>query len=1327
MNVASIDSIQFGIGSPDFIRKRSVLQVVGNDADEAINHYSKTGGLNDLRLGTTDRNHLCGTCHNNNINCPGHFGHIELAAPVYHVGFLKIVTKILQSICFFCSQELDSSSRTRNLRNSIDSGKFKQSCDHCDKPNYKVTLEGLKICMIDDKLCKIFLSADDVLHIFEKMSDKTVSKLGLNPKYSHPKNMILTVLPVSPPQVRPTINMDSSIRSQDDMTHKLIEILKTNTIMSKMKKDYENPIYIEYVNLLQFHVSTYFDNELPGQIQATQRTGRPIKGICQRLKSKEGRIRNNLMGKRVNFSARTVITAEPNIDLDELGVPHSIAKNLTFPENVTNYNSKMLSSYVKNGPDCPYGQVGAKYIIRKDGSRIDLRFLKKDVTLEIGDVVERHMKDGDYIIFNRQPTLHKMSMMGHRTKIMNHSTFRMNLSATSPYNADFDGDEMNLHMPQTYITKSEIQNIMAVPKNIVSGQSNRPVIGIVQDSLLSCSKLSNDTTVISRETFMNLYLKIRRPLQPIDFKKTTKSSFTGKELINIIIPQLFNFTRKNNFGETVLITNGNYVSGRLCKKSLGTSEGGIIHLIWLLHGSQSASNFISDIQYICNAWILTHGFTIGISDAFTTKATHKKVLDALSSAEERVNQIIEVSSDSDNPLFENKINQVLNNAMSNSGRCVQEDIKVSNNIHQMVCGGSKGSMINIAQIMGLVGQQNVCGKRISFGYVGRSMPHFTKNDRSSTARGFVKNSYLQGLEPHEFFYHAMGGREGIIDTAVKTSETGYIERRLIKAMEDLTVAQDLSIRNSIGDILQYIYGEDGMDASKLIHQEFDILQNEDDYKLKGYTKKQEIDIISDVMHTIKKYHSTKQRIKFKSPIILDHLIMNISPNKKCIKRSKIFDLVKETVDRLIPLPIFNESGSCVSNIINSNASLFIRGLMWSKLNTKAVSNMKVSESDFVKLLKSVERMYISARVTPGEMMGTISAQSLAEPVTQLTLNSFHFSGISAKSITLGVPRFKELINVAKTIKSPSMTIHLNENQDLESVASSLESCLLRDLVIRTQVLHTQSPSFYDQIPDDFNSEWCPMCICYTIDQDSLTNRGLSLLDLSVKLTEMYDGDLKVSHNSENIRPLVITITPIFSNKVKTDELSDSVYDLSIKLKNRTVIKGFNELSKIYINEDKTLDTDGICLQKILAQDYVDSSRTSCNHPLEILDVLGVEATRNTLLTEIKKVLEFDGGYVNYRHFACLVDTMTYRGNLMSITRHGINRGDTGPLMRCSFEETVDVLMDAAMFSERDHIRGVAEAITVGKLSKIGTGGFDIYVDDSFYVDEPEDSAVDIYT
>ena len=254
-----------------------------------------------------------------------------------------------------------------------------------------------------------------------------------------------------------------------------------------------------------------------------------------------------------------------------------------------------------------------------------------------------------------------------------------------------------------------------------------------------------------------------------------------------------------------------------------------------------------------------------------------------------------------------------------------------------------------------------------------------------------------------------------------------------------------------------------------------------------------------------------------------------------------------------------------------------------------------------------------------------------------------------------------------------------------------------------------------------------MCICYTIDQDSLTNRGLTLLDLSVKLTEMYDGDLKVSHNSENIRPLVITITPIFSNKVKTDELSDSVYDLSIKLKNRTVIKGFNELSKIYINEDKTLDTDGICLQKILGQDYVDSSRTSCNHPLEILDVLGVEATRNTLLTEIKKVLEFDGGYVNYRHFACLVDTMTYRGNLMSITRHGINRGDTGPLMRCSFEETVDVLMDAAMFSERDHIRGVAEAITVGKLSKIGTGGFDIYVDDSFYVDEPEDSAVDIYT
>jgi DNA-directed RNA polymerase II subunit RPB1 len=1198
----------------------------------------------------------------------------------------------------------------------------------------KVSLEGTRIFIFDEENGKTVLHAEDVLNIFEKLSDETIINLGLNPKFSHPKNMILTVIPVSPPQVRPTINMDSTIRSQDDMTHKLIEILKANSLVSQIEKNYTNYVYIESINLLQFHVSTYIDNELPGQMQATQRTGRPIKGICQRLKTKEGRIRNNLMGKRVNFSARTVITAEPNIDLDELGVPHTIAKNLTFPETVTSWNMGLLQQYVDNGPECEIGTIGAKYVISPDGIRKDLRFVKNGCLLNIGDTVERHMKDGDLVIFNRQPTLHKMSMMGHRTKIMKHSTFRMNLSATSPYNADFDGDEMNLHMPQSYITKAEIENLMAVPNNIVSGQSNRPVIGIVQDALLSCSKLTSDTTFIKRSDFMSIYMKIRRPLQCIDFTINTDDYFTGKQLMNIIIPHNFNFKRKNNFGEIVVIENGKYESGRLCKKSLGTSEGGIIHLLWLLYGPREASNFISDLQYICNNWILQHGFSIGISDTFTHSNTQKKVKNAFQLAEERVNQIIEVSSTSDNPLFESKINQVLNNAMSNSGRCVQDDINDSNNIHQMVCGGSKGSMINIAQIMGMVGQQNVGGKRITFGYVNRALPHFKKNDKSAAARGFVKNSYLQGLDPNEFFYHAMGGREGIIDTAVKTSETGYIERRLIKAMEDLTISQDRSFRNSIGDILQFIYGEDGMDASKLLNQKFKVLDDSDFVTSK--TSQREISTISSVMKEISKWSKNKTEIHFRSPIILDYLLAQASHTSplcndhnhirfKQKDSVKIFNLVNETVNKLSPIP-FDKNNSSVVDLINSNSTLFIRGLIWSHLNSKNVIKLKFSEVTLTEILHSIKKMYLCGLAVPGEMMGTISAQSLAEPVTQLTLNSFHFSGISAKSITLGVPRFKELINVAKIIKSPTMTIHIKDcdKTNTDNVATSLERCIFNDFISMSEIIETEH-SVYDSIPDDFEAqEWCPLSIKYTIDLDALLNTGLTLLCVSTIISNRYESFLKISHGSENVRPVTMTVTPI-KGSVVDDEMMDSILDLSLKLKNRTILKGFQEISKIYINDDSTLDSDGICLQQILSHEAIDANKTVSNQPLEILEVLGVEATRQVLLNEIRKVLEFDGGYVNYRHFASLVDTMTYRGHIMSITRHGINRGDTGPLMRCSFEETVDVLMDAAMFSERDNIRGVAESITVGKLSKVGTGCFDIFVDDSFYSNEPED-VVSIY-
>lgn len=428
----NVESVQFSILSEEQIRNYSVCEICSPDLYDK--NTPKAGGLADLRMGTIDRYYKCHTCKGDIIKCPGHFGHIELTEPIFHIGYMKTIAKLLSMICVNCSrllcQEKPLSKYMRNINKFkiyYDACKNVKECQHCECEQPKFVYEKdhkLYYYMNDEK---ILLSAKDVYHIFQKIEEPEM--FGMSSDFSHPKDLIIKNMLVPPLHVRPSVMMESVVKSQDDLTHKLIEIIKTNNNLAKQNQE---TVRQEFVNLLQFHVNTYFDNEIPGHLQATHRTGRVIKGISQRLKAKEGRIRGNLMGKRVDFSARTVITAEPNIDLDELGVPEEVATTLTYPEKVTPFNIDHLQSMVNNGPTMV---KGARYVIRGEMKK-DLRFCKP--VIEVGDTVERHMKDGDVVVFNRQPTLHKMSMMGHRVRVMPGRTFRMNLSTTTPYNADFD-------------------------------------------------------------------------------------------------------------------------------------------------------------------------------------------------------------------------------------------------------------------------------------------------------------------------------------------------------------------------------------------------------------------------------------------------------------------------------------------------------------------------------------------------------------------------------------------------------------------------------------------------------------------------------------------------------------------------------------------------------------------------------------------------------------------------------------------------------------------------------------------------------------------------
>lgn len=497
---------------------------------------------------------------------------------------------------------------------------------------------------------KRLITPAEVLTIFRHIPSEDLAKMGLNEEYAKPEWMIITVLPVPPPPVRPSINNEGKGRGEDDLTHKLADIIKANSNVRRCEQEGAPAhIIMEFEQLLQFHVATYMDNDIAGQPQALQKkTGRPIKSIRARLKGKEGRLRGNLMGKRVDFSARTVITGDPNIGLDEVGVPRSIARTLTYPETVTPYNIRKLQQLVRNGPN---EHPGAKYVIRDTGERIDLRYHKRggDINLQYGWRVERHIIDGDVVIFNRQPSLHKMSMMGHRVKVMPYSTFRLNLSCTSPYNADFDGDEMNLHVPQSEETRAEITELCMVPKQIVSPQSNKPVMGIVQDTLAAVRKFTKRDNFMTREVVMNILLWVPDwdGVMPPPAIIKPKPMWTGKQILSMVIPDGINLVRDDGAQSPIppddtgmMIEHGEIIYGIVDKKTVGASAGGLVHVIMREKGPEVCCNWFNGMQRVVNYWLLQNGFSIGIGDTIADRDTMSFITNTISKAKSRVQEII---------------------------------------------------------------------------------------------------------------------------------------------------------------------------------------------------------------------------------------------------------------------------------------------------------------------------------------------------------------------------------------------------------------------------------------------------------------------------------------------------------------------------------------------------------------------------------------------------------------------------------------------------------------------------------------------------------------
>ena len=1432
-DVDKVIGVQFGIMSPQEVRDRSVCEIVTQET--YVGNEPVIGGLFDPRMGVLDHGKICPTDGLDNKFCPGYFGHIELARPVFHIQYFAIAQKILRCCCFRCGKLLIDkySPEVKEILKKKGKGRWNeifslsQKIKRCGQENEdgcgakqpdKYVKEGVGKIYGEWKNIEVGnkgesnrqnFSGEDVLKLFRRISDDDCEILGFSRYWCRPDWMICQALPVPPPSVRPSVRQEGQQRMEDDLTHKLVDIIKTNkTLKGKIDNNASQQIIDEWTAVLQYHVATLVDNEIPNIAPAQQRSGRPLKSIRQRLKTKEGRIRGNLMGKRVDFSARSVITPDPNISIDELGVPKDIAMNLTYPEKVTRYNINKMYELVRNGPDVYPGAKTIKKV--SESATIHLNYVvREDIVLEYGDEINRHLLDGDIVLFNRQPSLHKMSMMGHRIKVMDHCTFRLNVSVTSPYNADFDGDEMNMHVPQSIQSSMELEHLACVPLQIVSPQSNKPCIGIVQDSLLGSYRITKNNTEITKQQFMNLMMwnkdftgELPEPcVKNVDGKGY--NLWKGRQTLSEVLPNVNVLMGGKNYDDDVdnkdsenyiKILNGIVEQGIWDKDIFTKTSRGLVHIIFNDYGPEEAKKFLDNVQNIITNYLLISGFSVGISDLIADDKTKDNMEKAIEKQKFKVTDLIQHvhlnifenhTGKTNQEEFENQSMGILKKATSIGGGIGLKDLDKNNRILNMVKSGSKGSTVNVSQMIACLGQQAVDGKRVPYGFNDRTLPHFSKFDDGPEARGFVESSFMKGLTPQEFFFHAMGGREGLIDTAVKTSETGYIQRKLVKAMEDLKINYDNTVRNASGCIVEFIYGEDGMDSTKIESQILPIAEESyENFKKKYRFNENEVwnTFLND--QSIKDMQSDKQYNhkldEYFQNLVNDQeiyikYVWNYNPQNAIFYPINVARIIENAINTfninrylksdLNPLEVIEETKSLINSLTitkYNKGNLLLGILLRHYLNPVIlIKKDRINKESFKYILTRIRQKFYEALVNPGEMVGAIAAQSIGEPATQMTLNTFHLAGVAEKSnVTRGVPRLKELLHISKNPKSPGLTIYLKpeyayDKEKAQSILNNIELTSLKDITVASKIYYDPS-DLATNINDDkkllelyhiFN-DIDPLCqdqespsdwvLRLEFDKRYMMNKNISMDDINYAIQNSYANDLNCIYSDDNSSNLICRIR---INQEESSKKSDQTDDINLlktlesNLLEKIILRGINDITKVTMRSDQNfgyyegpnfvrkpqwvLDSTGVNLIDIMAHPSVNYAKTISNDIYEVYDNLGIEAARMVLLEELNNVISYEGAYVNARHLSLLVDIMTTKGTLMSIDRHGINRGDIGPLAKCSFEETTDQLLKAAIFGDADKVTGVSSNIMMGQIAPCGTGDCTILFDEIKFLNELE--------
>ena len=977
---------------------------------------------------------------------------------------------------------------------------------------------------------------------------------------------------------------------------------------------------------------------------------------------------------------------------------------------------------------------------------------------------------------------------------------------------------MNLHMPQDPESEAELKNLAAVPYQIVSPANNSSIIGIYQDSMLGSYQFTRPNIHFSPREAMNLLMmsnNVNEYQLLDDIKKD--GGITNFDIMSQIMPPLSMRYKTKAFKEDkddmktsnaiVEIKNGKYIRGQMDKSVMGARTKGLLQRVCNDFGNFASAKFIDDLQNVVTEYMKSTAFSVGISDLISDQKTNDEIIQVITKKKADVKNLIDQvqigifennTGKTNEEEFETQVNSILNQATSEAGKIGLKNLSKDNRFVIMVNSGSKGSDLNISFMISCLGQQNVDGKRIPYGFENRTLPHFTKYDDSPGARGFVESSYINGLSPQELFFAAMGGRIGLIDTAVKTSTTGYIQRRLIKGLEDLMVSYDMTVRTNKNKIVQFSYGDDNIDTVKVEDQGIPIvsMSTQDIYahylipeetgKVKTLSniflknvlaryRKQNVEFMSKTENYVNMMIENRDKIikyVFKNrgdssvscPVAFSYIISNIQ-GQCSITMSSLVDIT--------PFEALEMIERCFANLEKNYyappTELF-KTLFYYYLSPKDLLVIKrFNKAALTLLLDTITGDYKRAIVAPGEMVGMIAGQSIGEVSTQMTLNTFHFSGVASKSnVTRGVPRIEEILSLSSEIKNPSLSVYLKpederqkekaqtimymlEHTKLEEIVKSIEVCFDPDdsntLIGEDSETLAQFKEFEKMIAEcadmtfsDENekSKWI---IRMEMDSEIMLEKNITMDDVNFTLKNCYDDQINCIYSDFNSDKLIfrIRMNEVLKSgsgkggqkktKVNPLDQSDQIYILKNfqdQLLQNVVLRGIKGINKVILRkiidnmveqngvykkqEIWVLDTVGTNLLDVLGLDYIDNKRTMSNDIIEIYEVLGIEAARQAIYNELAEVIEFDGTYINFHNYSVLVDRMSATSKLISIFRHGINNDNIGPIAKASFEETPEMFLKAARHAELDTLRGVSANVMCGQEGFFGTAAFQVVLD-----------------